>query len=174
MIGVSSLMFFSTPVPSARPEAAVAVGGHLNGVGLAAEVGAQLHRLAQRVDGRVRDLTRVEHQMVEDRLVGLVVAHAGEHDAAGLGLAPDALAQRRRPVGVVAQREVVLLDGDAVRRAVRHAAVTRAALRIVGDGALVERVDAPPALLNAPAALVALVVVDVDLELGLNERYRHL
>ncbi len=155
-------------------ETATAVCDHLDGVGLAAQVSAQLHRLAERIDRGVGDLARVEHEVVEDVEVGLVVAHAGQHDAARLGLTPDGLAQPRRPVVVVTQREVVLLDGDAVRGAIRHAAVARAALGIVRDGALVERVDVPPALLHAAATLVALVVVDVDLELGLYEGLWHL
>jgi hypothetical protein len=118
-------------------------------------------------------LAGVEHQVVEDGLVGLVIAHAGQHDAAGLGLAPDVLALLGRPVCVVAQREVVLLDLDAVCRAVRHAAVARAALDVVGERALVERVDAPPALLHASAALVTLVVVDLDQKLRLKKARRH-
>ena len=98
-------------------------------LGLAAEVGAQLHRLAQRVDGGVGDLARVEHEMVEDAQVRLVVAHAGEEHAGGLGLAPDGLAQRGGPVRVLAEGEGALLDRDGLRRAVRHAAVAGTAER---------------------------------------------
>ena len=68
----------------------------------------------------------------------------------------------------------MLADGDGARRAVRHAAVARLALRVVGDGALVEVVHAPAALLRAAPALVALVVVDDDVELGLDDGLRHL
>ena len=72
------------PVPSATFEE----------VGLAAQEGPHLHGLAQRVDGGVGHLAGVEQQMVEDAQVGLVVAHAGELDPAGLGLLPDGLDER--------------------------------------------------------------------------------
>src|SRR5665648_1074630 len=76
-------------------EAATAVRLDLHRVRLAAQVRAQLHGLAQGVDGRVGDLARVQHEMIEHAEVRLVVAHAGEHHRAGLGLPPYGLAQAR-------------------------------------------------------------------------------
>src|SRR5665648_1029565 len=112
-------------------EAATAVRLDLHRVRLAAQVRAQLHGLAQGVDGRVGDLARVQHEMIEHAEVRLVVAHAGEHHRAGLGLPPYGLAQADLPRGVVAEGQRTLLDGDGVRRAERHAAVTGPALGVV-------------------------------------------
>ena len=150
------------------------VGFDRHRIGLAAEVGAQLHGLAQRVDRRVGDLTGVEHEVVEDARVVTVVAGAGQHHAAGLGLAPDRAAQRRRPELVAAVGELALLDGDGVGRAVGHAAVAGAALGVVGQGALVEGEDAPAALRHAAPAAAAAPVVDGDRELRLHHAGRHL
>src|SRR5665647_1880734 len=154
-------------------EAATAVRLDLHRVRLAAQVRAQLHVLAQGVDGRVGDLARVEHEMIEPAEVRLVVAHAGEHHRAGLGLSPDGLAQADLPRGVVAEGQRTLLDGDGVRRAERHAAVTGPALGVVRQRALVEGVHAPAALLHAAPAALTAVVIDAHAELGLDEGRGH-
>ncbi len=99
------------------------LGIALDMVRLFAEEGLGLHRLAQRVDGRIRDLRGVQQHFVPVNRVGLRVPHGGQKHPPGLRLAvnlPDGLVA---PLRVDAVGVVVLDDFQRVRGAQRNAAV---------------------------------------------------
>ena len=107
----------------------------LDGCRLGTQRGARLHRLAQRVDGRVGDLRGVDEQLVPVDGVGLRVAHGGEQHAACARLAVDLGDGLLRPVGVLLEGVVGAHDLERARGAERHAAVTGDAFALVAHHA---------------------------------------
>ena len=91
----------------------------------------RLHRLAQRVDGRVGHLRCIQEQFVPKYRVGFGVAHGGEEDAARIRLAVDLVDGLHAPVGIFAVGVVRLDDLERVRGAQAHAAVAVDALAVV-------------------------------------------
>ncbi|OPZ81778.1 MAG: hypothetical protein BWY76_02921 [bacterium ADurb.Bin429] len=138
-----------------------AIGGnlYLHLLRLAAQVGPQLHRLAQRVNGGIRHLAGVEEQTVKEHREILVRAHAGEQHAAGLRLAVDILAMAQCPVGIRPVIGRVGQHGNARLRAKHLAAVTAHALVLIGHHAVLPAQRAPAALLNTALAAAAGIVI---------------
>ncbi len=141
-------------------ELAGAVALNLDEVRLAAKIGAKLHGLAERVDGGIGHLAGVEAEVVPDDAPGAVVAHAGEENAAGLGLDGGLLDDVGRPDVVRAVGKLVLDDGDGLLRAVGDAVMAGDAVGVgvsLDTAGEVEGLEA--AALNATAAALALLVV---------------
>ncbi len=88
-----------------------------------AEERARLHRLAQRVDGRVRHLRGVEQHPVPVDRVFFRVAHGGEQHAARLRLAVDLGDGGAVPLAVELERIGILYDLQRAGGAKRDAAV---------------------------------------------------
>ena len=103
----------------------------LDGCRLGAQRGARLHRLAQRVDGRVGDLRGIDEQLVPVDRIRLRIAHGGEQHAAGAGLTVDLGDGLAGPVGVLLEGVIGLDDLQRARGAQRHAAVAVHALALV-------------------------------------------
>ena len=144
-----------------------AVSAAADRVRLFAEKNARLHRLAQRVNRRVRDLRGVDEKPVPVARQRRRVAGGGEKDAACGGLLIDFADRVALPVLVFAQTAVGFYDLDRARRAERNAALTVYAFGFVREHDLslgVVGVDAVGALLFADAAARAPLVAPDDLK----------
>ena len=144
-----------------------AVGAAADRVRLFAEKDARFHRLAQRVDRRVRDLRGVDEKPVPVARQRRRVAGGGEKDAARGGLLIDFADRVALPVLVFAQTAVGFYDLDRARRAERNAALTVHAFGFVCEHDLslgVVGVDAVGALFFADAAARAPLVAPDDLK----------
>ena len=147
-----------------RDEPAVLVA--LDFARLLAEEGLGLHRLAQRVDGRVGDLRSVDEDLVPVDRVRLRVAHRGEQHAARACLTVDLGDGLAGPVCVLLKGMVGLYDLERAGRAERYAAVAGDALGLVDLHLLKFRVVKMyfvGALTLAGAAADAAVVIADDL-----------
>ena len=147
-----------------RNEVAVLVA--LDPARLLAEKGLGLHRLTQRVDGRVGDLRSVDEDFVPVDRVRLRVAHRGEQHAARACLAVDLGDGLAGPVRVLLEGVVGLYDLERTGRAERYAAVAGDALGLIDLHLLKFRVVKMyfvRALTLAGAAADAAVVIADDL-----------
>ena len=127
-----------------------------------------LHRLPQRVDGRVRDLGGVEQQAVPVDRQFLGAAHRGQQHAAGGGLLPDLLHGIGGPVGALPQGAAVFLDLQSVGGTVRHAPLAVHTLALIRQHpvmGLVKAVNAVGTLLHTDLAVDAALRVPHHLKL---------
>ncbi len=131
-------------------------------------MGAQFHRLPQRVDGRVGHLAGIQHQVVPVDAVGLIVAHAGEEDAASLGLLLDVVDGLGGPVDVGSVGGGIGANGQGPGRAENGAAVTADAILIQAAhfAVTVDDLSAEAALAHAHLTADAAGRLPLDDELG--------
>ena len=144
----------------------IAVLVTLNLARLFAEEGLGLHRLAQRVDGRIGNLRSVDENFIPVDGVRVRIAHRGQQHAARACLTVNLGDRLAGPVGVLTERVVGLYDFKGTGRAQRHAAVAGYALGLVRLHAVVvgvPKVYFVRALTLAGAAVDAAVVVADDL-----------
>ena len=144
----------------------IAVLVTLNLARLFAEEGLGLHRLAQRVDGRIGNLRSVDENFIPVDGVRVRVAHRGQQHAARACLTVNLGDRLAGPVGVLTERVVGLYNFKGTGRAQRHAAVAGYALGLVRLHAVVvgvPKVYFVRALTLAGAAVDAAVVVADDL-----------
>ena len=144
----------------------IAVLVTLNLARLFAEEGLGLHRLAQRIDGRVGDLRSVDEDLVPVDRVRLRVAHRGEQHAARACLTVDLGDGLAGPVCILLKGMVGLYDLERAGRAERYAAVAGDALGLIDLHLLKFRVVKMyfvRALTLAGAAADAAVVIADDL-----------
>ena len=129
----------------------------------------RLHRLAERVDGRVCNLRGVDEHLVPEDGIGFRVAHRGEQNAARICLAVHLVDGLPVPVCVLFIGIVRFYDLERVRRAQAHTAVAVDAQRAVRAHfarLLVEGVDEVGALPLADAAGDAAALVAHDFVFG--------
>ena len=143
---------------------------------LFAEEGLGLHRLAQRIDGRVGDLRGVDQDFVPVDRIRLRVAHRGEQHAARSGLTVDLGNGLARPVGVFLKGMVGFDDLERARRAERDTAVAGHAFGFVDLHFLelgIVKMHFVCALAFAGAAGDAAVIVAHDLILRIQKIDSH-
>ena len=99
----------------------------------AAEVNARLHRLTQRVNGRVRDLRSVNQQLIPVHRQRRGIAHRGQEHAARLRLTVDFRHRLRGVVHIILECVIGLDDFQRAGRAERHAALAVDARAFVGN-----------------------------------------
>ncbi len=129
------------------------------------EIGPELHRFPQGIDGGIGDLAGVEHEPVEDDRVRHRVAHAGEDDLPGTRLVEDRLPGLPGPDRMAPVIGRLLFDIDSIPRAEREAAVAGDAVPgIDPDPVVLLPVHAVRAVLNAPAADHTAFRIDRDPE----------
>src|SRR5208283_402449 len=132
---------------------------------LFADIGPQLHGLAERVDRGVGDLACIKNEPVEDHRVGKDVSHPGYDDLPRLCLVEDRLADLAGPDRVAPVIGGLFVDTDRVARAEGKAAVAGHAVPGIDiDFGVLFTEHAIRAVLDTATAVHATLGVKLDLE----------
>ena len=129
------------------------------------------HGFAQRVNGRVRYLRRVDQNSVPINRITLRVSHGGQEDTSAPGLFIDLFDRVLVPVGIFPEGAFVLCDLQRVRGAKAYTSLAIHAFALIAGHALfptIKGVNTVCALLFTDAAGCASVIIANDLKLRIN------